>query len=582
MRAPHRRRPMIRAIGAPPPGTDLDTLANRVSYVGSPEHKDAPSFAGHPRPRGDASICDRQLSREKVTTWLQEAIRTGSFGSYWEGAFPRYVWYKDETVVYEGRLVNCDQGSYKGFPLEGQTSGRSALSRSMANLRFDFHWEDPLEARVTELRATWAQLRILVDDEPVTKVYDDTSRTVRDSLYLPLYPLAEWFATHWWILWNELGTPDRRREPAYRLRHSLRDAREGYALPNLDIHSLGDAVRLTWEPQRLPYHRLEFLGGGFAELPLDVVVGAVKDLISAVVGRLADYMPETNTRSQLKRSPTLLEQEWAAILAADDDEKQFCEAAGTLGLDPYVLDDQGRATLLGSSTILPSSIQKDLFSVANFNELPLESERTLAALGTCRANTANLQVLKDLRNDGLRQTLVEHELPWRQGYAFARAFRQELGLSPSQPLRSLAALAAALHVPEAELHEAVRTSPLPRATSVAMDCNTQDSPGFAMRAGREHARMFHLSRAPFEALTAPTPTALLTNASSSRQRRNRAFAAEFLAPAKALQERFSDRAIITDDIDEVAEEFGVSTFLIEHQLENHGIATVPRDSLSEE
>lgn len=86
-------------------------------YVGSPEHKDAPSFAGSPRPRADASICDQRLRHEDVETWLRTAIERGAFGEYWEGAFPRYVWYKHEGTVYEPRLVNRESGEYKGYPL---------------------------------------------------------------------------------------------------------------------------------------------------------------------------------------------------------------------------------------------------------------------------------------------------------------------------------------------------------------------------------------------------------------------------------------------------------------------------------
>jgi hypothetical protein len=37
---------------------------------------------------------------------------------HWDGEFPRYVWYKDSGTVYEARLVNREQGSYKGYPLE--------------------------------------------------------------------------------------------------------------------------------------------------------------------------------------------------------------------------------------------------------------------------------------------------------------------------------------------------------------------------------------------------------------------------------------------------------------------------------
>jgi hypothetical protein len=91
-----------------------------VTYVGSPEHKDVPSFAGQPRPRADASLCPRELTRDhaKVEGWLREAVRRGAVSELREGDFPRYVWFEHEGVVYEGRLVNRGLGEYKGFPLE--------------------------------------------------------------------------------------------------------------------------------------------------------------------------------------------------------------------------------------------------------------------------------------------------------------------------------------------------------------------------------------------------------------------------------------------------------------------------------
>src|SRR5690349_17079313 len=120
MRAPKRRRPMVRAVAPAPQGVDLEETADRVRYVGSAEHKDSPSFAGEPRPRADAAICDRSLagSQTELTEWLRTAIRSGSFGGIWEGGFPRYVWYGPVAeTVYEARLVNREAGWYKGFPL---------------------------------------------------------------------------------------------------------------------------------------------------------------------------------------------------------------------------------------------------------------------------------------------------------------------------------------------------------------------------------------------------------------------------------------------------------------------------------
>ncbi len=103
-----------------PPGMDLEATAEEVAYIGSPEHKDTPSFAGQARPRRDASICPRELASDllRVESWLREAIRRGAVNELWEGSYPRYVWFKDGAQVYEGRLVNRVSGEYKGYPLE--------------------------------------------------------------------------------------------------------------------------------------------------------------------------------------------------------------------------------------------------------------------------------------------------------------------------------------------------------------------------------------------------------------------------------------------------------------------------------
>ncbi len=117
MRAAQRRRPQRRAIYVPP-DTDLDRLADRATYVGSPEHKDVPGFAGQPRLRADASCCPREIADlELVNGWLRSAIRRGATGAPWEGEFPRYVWYKEGDTVFEGRLVNREAGSCKGYLL---------------------------------------------------------------------------------------------------------------------------------------------------------------------------------------------------------------------------------------------------------------------------------------------------------------------------------------------------------------------------------------------------------------------------------------------------------------------------------
>jgi hypothetical protein len=54
-----------------------------------------------------------------VNQWLQAAIQAGNYSAFFEGDFPRYVWYRDEpgNITYEARLVNREQGCYKGYPV---------------------------------------------------------------------------------------------------------------------------------------------------------------------------------------------------------------------------------------------------------------------------------------------------------------------------------------------------------------------------------------------------------------------------------------------------------------------------------
>lgn len=90
MKSPKRRRPLRREREVPPDTLDLAAVAANAKYVGSPEHKRGRSFAGHPKPRADASMCDQALSdkQDEITKWLQEAIQRGDAAD-WKDEFPK-------------------------------------------------------------------------------------------------------------------------------------------------------------------------------------------------------------------------------------------------------------------------------------------------------------------------------------------------------------------------------------------------------------------------------------------------------------------------------------------------------------
>ena len=66
-------------------------------------------------------------------------------------------------------------------------------------------------------------------------------------------------------------------------------------------------------------------------------------------------------------------------------------------------------------------------------------------------------------------------------------------------------------------------------------------------------------------------------ATTTEQKRNRAFAAELLAPADALRTAIHGPVVESEELDQLALHFGVTSELIRRQLANHEIATVGED-----
>jgi len=436
----------------------------------------------------------------------------------------------------------------------------------MADIHLDYDWLSAEGVQGPELQATWARFTLRVDGIAVTRVLDEKSQTTRDDVYLPLYPLAEWVASHWWVLFHEVDTPWKLGDAEFAMRHSLRDAREGYALPSLSILPQGETIRLAWEQEALPHHRIEFLTRGQKDVPTHLFRDVLSDFIHAVVRRLRD----------LRIERTLLEAEWAAIESVEPAEREFCAAAAALGLDPYALEDDQRHEIASVGDRIPASLRSDFFPVANASHLGAELKAVLDALEAGRTNPADLHAIKDLRSEVQASAALQVPgPPWKTGYAVAREVRRRLNLD-SHPLPSLTALSNALRTSLSELDKAIRQAPTPAPLFDALvGLNDKGSPGFVVTSRRDESRRFHLCRAFFEYLTDPTlEAALLTEARSDRQARNRAFAAEFLAPADGLQARAAGRTVTGDEVDELAIEFGVSPWVIAHQLENHQIARI--------
>ena len=434
----------------------------------------------------------------------------------------------------------------------------------MSDLEFEIvDWEDGDGLRGRELGATLGRLIVRAGGAPVTEVRDARSRNVRQHILIPLYPVAEWIALHWWVLLYEPESPQRKK---YGTRHDLRHGREGHAFPSVVLRPVGGLVAVEWSPLDLPLERLRFMGHGRTFVALEAVRERLADLVTTVLARLE--------AQGVRETP--LHDEWHAIETCDDEERAFCIAAARAGLDPYGLEDADRASLLAAHECLagfPDHWREEFLAAADASRLLAQAQVLKGWHEAPRTNGVDLAALAERKEWCAAQSVAPHGLPWEQGYDVARQLRSKLGAG-DEPLPTHEALAGALGISEIGI-DTVEAPAGPRSFDGALDAADTESPMFLTTKHWPDQVRFAFARALFEYLTGGSrPTALLTTSLTERQQRNRAFAAEFLAPKALLASRLSTPVIHPDEIEDVANDIGVSSMLVEHQIKNHELGTI--------
>lgn len=437
-------------------------------------------------------------------------------------------------------------------------------------LSFHFEWEDGAGVSTPELAATWARLSITAGGQLVTRVLDKPARSLREAVYVPLYPIARWLVENWWSLHFEPSSRRRIASLDFRRRHDLRFARDGFALPSIEFLSDGRFVEVNWCPPPASTTNVEFLSRGSARVDTQSFEATLRAFVSAVVTRLRDR----------GSGGTDLEEDWEAIDSLTAEERLFATAVGVLGGDPFALEEgcaEEIAELLaeeapeGLSDLLACTEAENLEEVLHW----LRDERARLAESRSR--------LERLGEVGAR---IPHRraagtgAPSDTGYHFARSLRQELGIEDS-PLPTTEAVVAALSGEKGQSGASLPTLARTRADILGIAVRAKNGlPQIAVVPTGPTGTSFTLCRAAGEYLASGGKSYdLVTGASTYRQKINRAFAAEFLAPARALHRRITDELVDEEKIEELAAEFGVSTFVIRHQVTNHNLAIVHEESV---
>jgi hypothetical protein len=280
---------------------------------------------------------------------------------------------------------------------------------------------------------------------------------------------------------------------------------------------------------------------------------------------LTDLVEATLTRlDELEIRDTQLHKEWRSIQSLDGEELAFCDAAARLGLDPFDVDTDISESLEVAGAQVPANLLPDFLNAVDPSRIVdgiawiEKASRELTLL--TRPPEPDVSLMRVAVTQA--RTPASSTSPWSIGYQQARLARESLGLGDSDPL---------------PIHDLVAsTSRL--GPSGEVDGVGVGSDGVRLVLTRRSTQVdvrFASARALWHALTdelgAPF---LLTHARTYRQKIERAFAAEILAPVAGVAAHLNKGGLTWDAhaVDEIARSYGVGPLLVQHQIENNLLA----------
>ena len=416
---------------------------------------------------------------------------------------------------------------------------------------FQWNWlrgqfDDPIETK------TFAALKLDLNGEVVTRLYDRIAEGERDTVNVPLYPLALAIAENWWTLLYEPRKSDEGNS-LVEIRHSLDSYMNGFVFPALTLWSGGDdAITVEHPPIRPQHSNLEFLPAtaSVTNLPRDEVENNLFELVQVVTKRV----PDGPASAQLRDA-------WTRVLEShqNEDERQYCEAAGRLGFDPY---DPDAEDISGFAAGISEHLFSDICDAATPAELQTATD--WAREGTRRLE--NFPAI-DISQFGAMPERDPREKIWVHGYEAARKVRRNLHLEDSNPRRVVDSMFGA----------AVRAggAAIGGVHPFALEAIANRRSG-AMRVAipstSARLRRSRLCRASYLAWkTVDGDSSAVTTATTLDQQASRAFAAELLAPAELLRGLAANEGLTPEKIESFAKQNVCPEQTILWQAHNHGI-----------
>ena len=183
---------------------------------------------------------------------------------------------------------------------------------------------------------TFASISIAAGDCIATKVLDNLSQTVRDSIRVSAFDLAAWFASNWWRLrWEPEPRKSIEHESAWGVSHNVTGTGGGYRWPDLTFASDGETVQVRSRQtgNRYKSQLIDYLADFRIRVPADDFEAAIDRFLQAVIGRLqsSDMKAEG-----VKGDAEALIQLWTEVCneRSDPESTAWRKLEAMMGCDP--------------------------------------------------------------------------------------------------------------------------------------------------------------------------------------------------------------------------------------------------------
>jgi hypothetical protein len=410
-------------------------------------------------------------------------------------------------------------------------------------VKFLVEWLEDAENAALEERATNADVRIFLADANVTQHLFDGE--LSDHITASLYGVAHGLVHDWWSIF---GSRDRE--------FSLRKYRSGYIIPDVNFHFDGAVFEVQARQHTYRNPDVRFWGGFTETMSREEGEAFLSAIIEQVLARLAD--------AGLKSTSVALR--WKRVQASrGTEEEAFCEAAGSLALDPYSISDEMTAFIEHAERLFEREPLIEFAAGAKDVKAP----RLIDWVERMRRHKGFQYRLADLKaaaaSTAAKAPARKGEEAWSVGYRRAREMRATLSCSTSHRFRSFRDVASIFGAGKAYSVappvDGIRALRSERADGIQIHVRDHGRSGEAPA-----AQLFSIARAIGDVVCFPeTEIAPINDVHNAyRQAAGRAFAAEFLAPIDEITSMLDDQ----HDVVTIANEFSVSTTVVERQIEN--------------